>query len=406
MTFVSIAGVAIGVAALIIVLSVMGGFENDLRHKMLHGYPNIEVLNSGNAQLGLSLQEFPLENLKKKFDEIISLAPFTKADVVIKQRKHLTSALLLGVDVLNKDTANIWSFISQERLLEGSLKKINQRNWDILEQSELPGIVLGSDLADDLGVSNIGEVVEVISPQADIGDVLSDNSLVRHYTVVGLFQSGVFSSDRKLAIVSLKQGRKFLPEYDPSLDDEEYATGIAVNIKDAMDVESVAEKFEEQLKVRVLTWKQSNQSLLIALKLEKFTMGTILALIVVVAAFSISGTMMMTVYYKRAQVGLLRAIGATRTDILNIFLIQGGFIGLVGVIFGACIGLGVCVVLDSGLLINLPQGVYQLQYLPVKFLPFEYFVIAALALVFSLFAALYPALTAANQSPSSGLRYH
>src|SRR5690606_8989161 len=143
------------------------------------------------------------------------------------------------------------------------------------------------------------------------------------------------------------EGRKFMADYDYGLDEERYVTGIAVNLNDPMAAEQRLEKLSKLPKFEAVTWQKANKSLLFALKLEKFAMGSILMLIVVVAAFSISGTMMMTVFHKRTQVSLLRAIGMTRADIAKLYLSHGVAIGVVGVGLGALFGIAVCFLIHS-----------------------------------------------------------
>jgi lipoprotein-releasing system permease protein len=149
----------------------------------------------------------------------------------------------------------------------------------------------------------------------------------------------------------------------------------------------------------------TNKSLLFALKLEKFTMGSILMLIVLVAAFSISGTMIMTVFHKKGQVSILRSLGMTQGEIARLFLAHGFTIGTVGVAFGLLGGVGICYLIKSTHVFPLPEGIYYLRTLPVKFLPFEYFVICVCAWMFALLASTYPAIAASRQNPSDGVRY-
>jgi lipoprotein-releasing system permease protein len=145
--------------------------------------------------------------------------------------------------------------------------------------------------------------------------------------------------------------------------------------------------------------------LLFALKLEKFAMGSILMLIVVVAAFSISGTMMMTVFHKRGQVSLLRSLGMTKGDIARLYMAHGFAIGTIGIFCGLLMGIALCALIKSFQFIELPAGIYHLKSLPCKWLWADYFVICICAWIFSLAAAAYPSLTAAKQDPSVGLRY-
>ena len=414
MTLISILGVAIGVAALIIVLSVMGGFEQDLRSKMLRGQPNLEVM-SKNAVAGFGLKQHPISEFEKLFPEAVAIEPFTEADVVLKQRLHISSATLFGVDPQRR--GHLWGF--NGAVTEGEMSGIGSlhptQSVGKKGSKALPGIVLGESLADQLG-ADIGDEIVVLSPQTNVDTALSGGTLSRSYVVCGKFRTGLFNYDARWAVVSLAEGRKFMGDYDESLDTDEYVSGVAVNIQDPLAIQdSVDRVFGTQAskgtapaafsELSPLTWEKANTSLLFALKLEKFAMGSILMLIVVVAAFSISGTMMMTVFHKRGQVSLLRSLGMNQSDIAKLYLTHGFTIGTVGILLGLAFGIGVCAMIKSFAVIPLPAGVYHLKSLPCKWLWVDYFIICVCAWGFSLVASTYPALTAAKQDPGQGLRY-
>lgn len=407
MTVVSIGGVSIGVAALIIVLSVMGGFEADIKDKLLRGEPHLEILGEKSGA-GFSLKELPLEKFRELLTGASDMEPYVQAEVVVKQSRNMAPGMLYGVDPLKKD--HLWGF--GKAMLEGSFEELAKRHPlrdpdpnPLVPPVEIPGILLGQDLAIQLGGVNMGEIITLISPQAGISTALAGATATRDFKVVGIFQTGLFNFDQKWAVVNLPDARKFMPEYDPSLDVDEYVTGIAVNVPEPFEVDEFAKKISGLPGVQTLTWKKSNSSLLFALKLEKFAMGSVLALILIVAAFSISGTMMMTVFHKRTEVSLLRSLGMTRADIARLFMLHGFTIGSAGIVTGLIMGLAVCAALKNFQFLPLPAGVYYLKYLPVKFLPTEYGVICLMAWLFSLIAATYPAITAARQNPSSGLRH-
>jgi lipoprotein-releasing system permease protein len=155
---------------------------------------------------------------------------------------------------------------------------------------------------------------------------------------------------------------------------------------------------------QVQTWQDSNSAMLFALKLEKFTMGAILMLVVLVATFSVSGTLMMTVFHKRAQISVLRAMGMDKLRVYALFLSQGLVIGLLGLAAGAAIGIGFCKVLEVSRFLKLPNGMYYQDVLPVKMIPAAYVVIGLCSLLLVVLAAVYPSALAARQHPSSGLR--
>jgi lipoprotein-releasing system permease protein len=419
MTIVSILGVAIGVAALIIVLSVMGGFEQDLKDKMLRGMPHLEIV-SKNAAAGFPLTKHPLAGIQQIFPEATGIEAYTQSDVVLKQKRHITSAILFGVDPARD--GHLWGF--GDAMTEGELDAIGQTHAPSGGAGDVqrPGIALGEQLAEQLG-ADLGDEITVLSPNASVTSSLSGGTVSRQFVVSGKFRTGLFNYDAKWAVVSLPEGRKFMPDYDESLDAEEYVTGVAMNFNDPFDIESYAQRIKEATAVPApaegkkpspvgalsglesLTWQQVNKSLLFALKLEKFAMGSILMLIVIVAGFSISGTMMMTVFHKRGQVSLLRSLGMDRGAIARLYLAHGFTIGTVGIALGLLFGLAVCALIKSFQFISLPAGVYHLKSLPCKWLWADYAIICTFAWLFSLLAATYPALTAARQDPGQGLRY-
>ena len=429
MTKISIVGVAVGVAALVIVLSVMGGFEQDLKEKMLKGAPHLEVMNKESPLAGFSLVDHPLSKFEELIQNADSVAPFTQADVVLKQRKHMYPAVLFGVE---PSRTQPWGYSSA--MVEGDLADIQNIHKPLVtmddQDIEWPGIVLGDKLAKELN-AGVGDEISILSPNATYNgsSTLSGGTIIRHYVVVGLFHTGLFNYDGKWAVVNLAEGRKFMQDYDPSLDADEYVSGVAINVPKPFEVDRYKGKVEASAGLSANSWKDNNASLILALKLEKFTMGAILMLIVLVSAFSISGTMMMTVYHKRRQVSLMRSLGMTERDVVRLFVLQGFAISTVGIAFGLGVGLGVCFILSLlgqlkyfspyEFVLNLPwqdEWMFQffewlygvaamLRFFPVKFLPVEYGVICLLAWFLGALGASYPAWTASRQNPSSGLRF-
>ena len=404
MTIFSILGVTLGVAALIIVLSVMGGFEQDLKEKMLKGQPHLEIL-AENPTLGFSLNEISLSDIKNSVPSGRGFSPFTQTDVVIKRGKHLAAINLVGVDLSFDNT--MWAF--WDTVVDGKLESIEEKHTPLLsfgnDTSSFPGIVLGEGVAGQLG-ADIGDEISLVSPQAASGAVLfSGGTVSRTYVITGIFRSRIFTYDSKWAVVKLGEGRKFMPDYDPYLDAERYVTGIAVNADDPHDVDGIVSRLKSKYPLNFRTWKDTNSALLFALQLEKYTMGAILMLIVLVAVFSISGTMMMTVFHKKTQVCLMRSIGMTKRDISRLYVMQGASIGLLGISLGLTIGLSVCWCIHKFRYLDMPANLHSLGGLPVKFLPEEYAIICLAALFLSILGAVYPALVASRQNPSSGLRY-
>lgn len=404
MTAISILGVSLGVAALILVLSVMGGFEQDLKSKMLRGMPHLEVL-AQRELLGFSLDKFPTSMWKEKLPNVTAIAPFVQTDVVLKQGKHLAAVNLIGVE---KDTdTQMWAF--HDSSIEGDLSKIFTMQEPLVSYDELsaalPGIVVGDSLAGQLGAS-LGDEIVILSPELTSShSILSSAPLAKSFVLVGTFHSGLFNYDSKMAVVDLSQARKFMPAYDPGLDEENYVTGVAANLENPFEVNQSVEAIRGIEGISAKSWQDANSALLFALQLEKYTMGAILMLIVLVAAFSISGTMMMTVFHRKTQISLFQSLGMRRVDIGKLYLIQGMSVGGLGILIGLLLGLGACFFLEQARSIDMPADLMSLRSLPIRYLPVEYFVICSLALLLSMLGALYPAITAAKQNPSQGLRY-
>jgi lipoprotein-releasing system permease protein len=400
MTMVSILGVAIGVAALVTVLSVMGGFEYELRNKMFRGLPHLEIFNK-QALAGFSLKQHSIKDIKELYPEAEGIEPFIKADIVIKHRKSIASATLFGIEP--ELGGKLWGFFSTK--FDGHLKDLEAKVYkNEFSVESLDGLILGDSLAIQLGVG-YGDEVFVLSPYASVGDVLSGSQISGHFKIVGIFQTDSPEIDSRYAVVSLKSARKFLPDYDTSLENEDYVSGIALNFKHPELIDKTKDRLTRFPDLATVTWKDVNKSLLFALKLEKFTMSSILLLIVLVAAFSISGTIMMTVFHRRSQIALFRSLGMSKAGVWKIFLTIGVFIGTLGTLLGLSIGLGICGLLHYFQFVDLPIGMFYQNKLPVRFLPTEYMVIAICSWLLSILATLYPSLVAAKQDPGTGLRY-
>ncbi|MCY4381506.1 MAG: ABC transporter permease [Proteobacteria bacterium] len=395
MTWASMIGITIGVGALVITLSVMGGFERELRHKIFFGLPHVEVMNK-KASIGVSLTRYSLSEFAQAFDQFRALAAYIKADVIAHQDGQIASATILGIDP-RKDhdvygvRRSLLGFESLEELLAS-------------EVYDYPPVIVGSGLADTLQL-HIGEIISLLSPQASLSGFLSGAKVSKEYKVVGYFRSGKNDYDESYVVTNLNEARQHMDDYDPSMDGDEFVTGVAVVFDDPDDVDRLRDnnRFLEQFSF--LSWKDVNKALLFALLLEKLAMSVVLFLIVIVAIFSLSGTVMMTVYHKRTQISLLRGLGMTWHDVVKVFIAHGAIIGTIGIVLGLVVGLLTCVFILKVGVVTLPAGLYTLQKLPVKFLYFEYILISLCALLMTIIASVYPAYIAGRQDPGDGLRY-
>lgn len=396
MTFFSIASISLGVFALTVVLSIMGGLERDMKANMLKGLPHLEVYLRDNPTFGFSLLRYPLSWFREKFPQATKIEPFIQVDVVLKNNRHLSSATLFAIapDI----GGTLWGFRQKGAMIEGSFAVLAAPR----RSGKPPPILLGDGLAIQLG-AEIGDEITILNPNLATTSGRDLSASARVFTLGGIFHTGLFNYDGKWAVIPLTVGRKFLPDYDITLDEERYVSGVAMNFAEPEKVEHYVHPLQDS-KLQGLTWKQTNASLIFALKLEKFAMGAILMLIVLVAAFSISGTMMMTVFYRRSQIALLRSLGLTGLRTFKIFLLQGILIGSIGVTIGMSLGIATLLCIENFTHISLPREIYLLQRLPVRFLWYDYVIIGILAWLLSLISATYPAVVAAGEVPSKGLR--
>lgn len=394
MTLASMLGMTIGISALVITLSVMGGFEEQLREKIFFGMPHLEIINK-NPAVGISLKRDPLAKMAQELENHREMAAYIKADVIAKSQDEYASVTVLGVDPRKPhDIYAIRRSLISHRSLESLL---------VGGGSVIPAVI-GGDLASTLGVFK-NDTFSLIAPDSNILGFLAGESFVKTFKVMDIFHTEKEDLDTRYVVTHLEGARQFMDDYDVSLDQDEFVSGVAVVFDDPDQVDMVDRNSAYLSQFNTLSWKQVNRSLLLALLLEKLAMSIVLSLIVVVAVFSLSGTVMMTVYHKKTQISLLRGLGMSWQDITKVFMAHGTMIGLVGIISGLAGGLLGCVMILKVGVISLPQGLYALQKLPVKFLFTEYIFICVGALALTIGASIYPAYVSSRQDPSEGLRY-
>ncbi len=402
-TLVSVAGVTVGVAALNIVLSVMAGFEVDLRDKILGSNAHIVVLRYGTP---IDDPDTVVEAIDA-LESVDGVAPFTYSEMMIRSSAGASGVILKGIDPSRADQVidlvdNIVmgpdgpteTVESQQATIDRLYE--TERDDD---GTEVPGIVLGEELSADLRVF-VGDKVHIINPigggTGPFGAPVPD---VQPFRVVGIFYSGMYEYDTKWTYVGIPAAQKFL-----KMGDE--VTGVEVTVHDIYGADTTALEIEEALQYPYYArhWKDLNRNLFNALKLEKVVMGLILSLIVAVAALNIVGTLILIVMTKGREVAIMRAMGAAASQIRLVFMLEGVIIGLVGATIGTVLGLVGCWGLDEyGW--PLDTDVYYLDTLPVVVDPQMVGVVACVAVWICFLATLYPASEAAAVDPVEGLRY-
>lgn len=381
---ISVAGVMIGVMALIVVLAVMTGFSNEFRDKILGVNAHIII-----QKIGANIDNYrQLQPLIAKIDGVTMVAPYLHAQAMITAGGGGGA----GVVLRGVDPAAVLSLYSlAEHMLSGTVEdlKANQRR--------LPGIILGKELALRLGVFQDDRIrlISASGPLTPMGVM----PRIKTCQVVGIFETGMFEYDSALAYVSLATAQNFL-----NLDDSVH--GLEIRVDDIYQAADIAAYIEQELGLsyQARDWMQINRNIFAALQLEKTALSIIMALVILVAAFNIVSTLIMVVMEKTKDIAILKSMGATTGNIRKIFIYEGLVIGVTGTVLGVVGGLFVCELLSRYQFIKLPE-IYPISTLPVEILPFDIFLIAAAAIVITFVATLYPSWQAAKIAPAEALRY-
>jgi len=382
-TAISISGVAVGVMALLVVLSVMSGFHQDLQKKILGANAHIIIRDYKGA---IQSYEKTAEKLKGETD-LISYAPFVLGQVMVSSGNRTHGVFMRGIDPAKESqTTDILSHVK-----DGDFSKLS-------EEGEIPGIILGKELASSLGVF-VGDKINIVSPLGEIGP-MGMLPKIRQFRVVAIFEIGMFEYDSSLALTNIKAAQEFF-----GMDNT--ISGVEVRLHDIYKAPEIKKHLQKKLgfPYYVMDWMQMNKNLFSALKLEKFAMFVILVLIILVASFNIISNLIMNVMEKSREIAILKAIGATNRSIMAIFILQGLFIGIIGTTVGVLGGFALGYILNTYQIIKLPADVYYLSHLPVKMNLFDFVTVSLSAVTITLLATIYPAWQAAKLDPVEPLRY-
>lgn len=387
-------GIAVGVMAMLVTLSVMDGFEEDLKEKLLGNMAPVTLTRK-------HMNQDHLQELRERLaglEEVRGLSPYVRTQVLVLSVGRPVGATLMGIE---PESISMVSRLPGQ-LLEGSLdvlrEPIEPDQAFPAECEGKPAILLGRELASNLGCF-YGDPVRVVSP-VGIETPFGVLPIQETFCVGGIFQTGLYEYDATFAYVSLGEAQSFL-----RIGRE--ISGIEVGIS---RLERARERADEIRGLsgdayRVEDWMQRNRRLLSAMRLEKITAFAVLALIVLVAVLNIMSSLAMTVIEKKKEIAILKALGATRGSIQGVFVFQGMLIGLAGTGVGVLTGVGVCKILARYPVVTLPQDVFYQLTLPVRMEPVDILAVAVAALLLSLLATLYPAWKAARVLPAETLRY-
>lgn len=386
---VSMLGIALGVAALIIVLSVMNGFQKEVRDRMLAVVSHIEIYAAGGQALP-DVQQTLTQS--KANPAVIGAAPFIAAQALLARGEDMKGIMVRGIDPALESQVTDLATGEQAAVLQG------------LRSGEF-GVVLGAELARSLGV-HAGDKVTLVAPSGQVTPAGVVPRL-KQLTVMGTFDSGHFEYDSALAMVHVDDAAKIFRLEGPS--------GVRLKLKDLHQAREVADELTKTLggDVFVRDWTRQNRTWFAAVQVEKRMMFIILTLIVAVAAFNLVSTLVMTVTDKRADIAILRTLGASPASIMGIFVVQGAMVGVIGTLAGLLLGLGVAFnidvivpALERLLHANfLPQDIYLISRMPSDPQQSDILPVAVISLLMAFVATLYPSWRASQVNPAEALRY-
>jgi lipoprotein-releasing system permease protein len=377
-SLISVAGVTVGVMALIVVLAVMTGFTESLRDKILGINSHIVV-----QQMGLAMADYTeVSKTVLEAEGVVAATPYTYSQTLLSVPDASAGAVLRGIDP--GSAATVLSLGDQ--LIAGSIEALNQDS-SAGPAPSLPGIILGKEIARSLRVFT-GDNVRLFSPAGPLTP-MGVIPKIKTCRVVGIFDTGMYEYDSSLAYVSLQTAQEFLEL-------EGGVHGLELKVEDIYRAAAIAAQLEEKLGYGYIVkdWM-----------LEKTAMFIVLALIVLVAAFNIISTLIMVVMSKGKDIAILKSMGATSRGIMKVFVYEGLVIGLTGTVLGVGGGLAMCEVLSRYQFIKLPSDVYPITTLPIKILPLDVTLVAVSAALITLLATLYPSWQASKIDPAVALRY-
>ncbi|MBU1148203.1 MAG: lipoprotein-releasing ABC transporter permease subunit [Candidatus Omnitrophica bacterium] len=368
-SLISIMGVAVGVMALIVVLAVMSGFDNDLREKIVGTNSHIVIEKDG----GIANYNQLVDEINR-MPHVVASAPFVNGQALIRQKDKVTGVIFRGIDLeKEKRVTNIAKYLAAGTL-----------------ELDKDSVLIGRELAWRLNLAIDDEIslISAASPKP------------RPFKIVGIFNSGMFDYDMNLVFTSIEGAQEFYAV-------EGMAGGIGVKVDNLHNADQIRDQIQSEIGFDfwARSWSDLNKNLFSALKLEKITMFIILALIVLVACFNIISTLIMMVMEKTKDIGILKSIGATNAKIRNIFMLNGFFIGFTGTALGAAGGFLLCHLLDKYEFVKLPRDIYYIDKLPVNLNLIDAATVIIAAIAISLISTLYPAWQAARMEPVEALRY-
>ncbi len=387
-TTIAVGGVSVGVMALIVVIGVLTGLQNDLRERILAGGPHAVVLQMANA---FRMDAWPqvLEQVRSDPD-VVAAAPFVYSEVVLNAGENYNEAVAVR-GILDDPEASQVTGLGEHIVIGGMPFGETE--------SGSPGIVVGQGLAETLGLY-LGKQVTAASLQNAPLTPTGFSPTLRRFEVTGVFRTGLYQYDDKLAFIALPEAQRLLGLGAG-------VSGVEFDVRDPWEAGRVSDRIEAALDFpyKVDDWQQLNANLFSALKLEKLAMAVILTLIILVASFNIVSTLVMMVTDKTREIGILRSMGVTEDGVRRIFRQMGLFIGFVGTLLGGALGALLAWLLQRYEFITLPNDVYFVEKLPIALDPIDVSLIVLGSITISFLATIYPAKKAAELTPVDAIRH-
>lgn len=409
MSTLSIAGIAIGIAAMIVVLSVINGFETELRNRFLAAQAHILAYRFPS---GLVQHERWQEVVKKDFgSHLTGVSPFIQYETMAIQSSFMNTVQVRGIHPRQRERVQALRKLVRPQ----SALQVLQDEIDRAARGEKlsgpPGIIIGSGLVSMLGVGVSDKLVQPSSATPDLNTSLdrpkpttvqlvspqaSGKTELKTFRVVGIYDSGLKHYDNKLGIMSIKAAQDFFKMGDR-------VTGLEIGVKRPQTSRKLAAEMRNTYILSIKDWQEFNASLFEAMQVERAIIAIIVFLIALVASFNILTTLFVSVSQKQKDISLLKALGATNGQILSLFLRQGAYIGAVGACTGTLLAVAISLLLREYEFIDLPD-LYLLARLPIEFDWQVYLGTAVTGLILSILAGLYPAWAASKVLPSEGFK--
>lgn len=383
-TLISIVGVLIGVAALIFVLSMMNGFEKEVRSRIIGNTAHINVFSI--EREGIKDYQELISKLEE-LDHVIAISPVINYKAAIASKKGGDGIIVRGIDIEREIKVTAVS----ENIIEGNLS--------FQTQDKYPGIIIGYGIAERLSVG-LGDHVVLFSLKEES---LSSGWIApkaNKFIITGIFETGMYEYDVSLAYISLGSAQGLFNL-------ENKVSNIQIKVDNLYNAGKIAREIDSQIGYRyyALDWMHMNKNLFSWMALEKYAMFIVLSLIIAVAAFNIVSTLIMTVLDKKKDIGVLKSMGATSNSIMKIFMVKGLIVGVVGTLLGGILGFLLCWIQQTFNIVSLPAEIYFINSLPIDMRLSDFVLVAFAAIGISFLATIYPARQAAKLDPVEAIRY-